>query len=133
MFKPGVRGNLLLAFAVMVAGAATGAMISFSARAQVGNFDDDTEYGNPELGVTYCTYIVHRTNGDCSPRLGDASEACTPCIQNNCPGFALANRLNAAYPHDHNFPNCRLRLQSNGPGCNQCNGVVLPHQFVAIP
>jgi hypothetical protein len=133
MLKPGVRGNLLLAFAVIVAGAATGIAISYSARAQVGTFDDDTEYGNPDLGVVYCTYIVHRTNGNCAPKLNDANEACTPCIPNNCPDFGQANRLNAQYPHDPAFPNCQLRLVSNGPGCTQCNGVVLPHQFVAIP
>jgi hypothetical protein len=119
MLKPGVRGNLLLAFAVIVAGAATGIAISYSARAQVGTFDDDTEYGNPGGASTYCVYDVSRTNGRCGS-IGTGSVICSTCTKPaDCPDYGQGNtRENAQIP---GVAGCEVFVQSRGNNCHQCD------------
>lgn len=132
MKKQGVRGNVCLAFVVMVSGAITGMAISYAARAQVDTFGDRSEHGNPvdPVGaITYCVYSIERRGHDCE-NLAGRNFVCANCTRPDCALYVYQNGFNATagntVPPD---PPCLVGLAGGGGGCETCpagTGIVIP-------
>lgn len=130
-----IRGNILVALAVMLAGGASGVVISLAARAQVDTFGDRSEHGNPvEVdNRPYCVYVIEERGRDC-PDLRDSNFICAPCVRPECPEYVHQQRGTNAIAGDPNppgeVPPCLVGLSGGGGGCGPCpaGSVRLPVQ-----
>lgn len=129
MTKSQVRGNILVALAVMIAGGASGVALSLAARAQVDTFGDRSEHGNPGDPVgqlTYCVYLVSRKTADCVGEGGPVptSQACTVCVRPECPDYGVGRPIHNAQVTNTGCQAFFQLIQTTCTNCDQPNNLI---------